>query len=127
MDWNRFFELGGLNLWLVAGGNGLNLILEGVTLLLAAMLAGQSPGLSQVVAVLGTFLGPLLTAFICGRMERERYQAYAGYTLPGNLLLSLPSILFAGLLGIMLVAVAVMGAFNGARLAEMSVPRHTRA
>lgn len=126
MNWNRFFEFGGLNLWLVVAGNGLNLILAGAVLFSAALLAEPSPGLSQVLMVLGTFLGTLLVSFICGRMERERYLAYAGYTLPGNLLLTLPSILFAGVIGVMLVAVAVMGAFNGARLAEMTVPRHTR-
>jgi len=119
------FQIGGLNLWVVVSGNGLNLILEGLVLL-GSSAAGSAPTLSQVVLVLGTFLSTLLVSFICGRMEREQYLKYAGYTLPGNLLLTVPSILFAGILGVMLVAVAVMGAFNGARLAEMTVPRHSR-
>jgi len=119
------FQIGGLNLWVVVSGNGLNLILEGLVLL-GASAAGPAPTLSQVVLVLGTFLSTLLVSFICGRMEREQYLKYAGYTLPGNLLLTVPSILFAGILGVMLVAVAAMGAFNGARLAEMTIPRHSR-
>ena len=119
------FQIGGLNLWVVVSGNGLNLILEGLVLL-GASAVGSAPTLSQVVLVLGTFLSTLLVSFICGRMEREQYLKYAGYTLLGNLLLTVPSILFAGILGVMLVAVAVMGAFNGARLAEMTVPRHSR-
>jgi hypothetical protein len=126
MSLNRFFEIGGLNLWLVAAGNGLNFVLEALVLFAAALLGAENAALAQALTVLGTFLGTLLVAFICGRMERERYLGYAGYTLPGNLLLTVPSILYSGLFGIMLVAVAVMGAFNGARLAEMSVPRHSR-
>lgn len=123
MSQGSFFEIGGLNVWVVAAGNGLNLILEGIVVLGAAA-AGPGGELSQVLLVLGTFLSTFLVSFICGRMERERYLSYAGYTLPGNLLLTVPSILFAGVLGVMLVAVAAMGAFNGARVAEMTVPRH---
>jgi len=126
MNRGSFFEIGGLNIWVVAAGNGLNLILEGLVLLGASLVAAPSGWLSQVLLVLGTFLSTLVVSFVCGRMERERYLSYAGYTLPGNLLLTVPSVVFAGILGLMLVAVAVMGAFNGARLAEMSVPRHSR-
>lgn len=127
MNMNKFFEMGGLNLWIVASGNGLNLILEGAVLLGAAALGPRGAGMTQILLLLGTFLGPALVAFVCGRMERERYQTYALYTLPGNLLLTVPSIIFgAGLFGIMLVVVAVLGALNGARLAEMTVERHVR-
>jgi len=126
MNRGSFFEIGGLNIWVVAAGNGLNLILEGLVLLGASLVAAPSGWLSQVLLVLGTFLSTLVVSFVCGRMERERYLSYAGYTLPGNLLLTVPSVVFAGILGLMLVAVAVMGAFNGARLAEMSLPRHSR-
>ncbi len=126
MDFSKLFELGGLNLWIVASGNGLNLILQGLVLLIGAALGGAGNGLSQVVLMAGSFLSPLLVAFICGRMERERYLSYAAYTLPGNLILTVPSILFGGVMGLLLVAVAVLGAFNGARLAEMTVERHAR-
>jgi len=125
MSGSGSFEIGGLNLWVLVSGNGLNLILEGLVLL-GASAAGPDRALSQVVLVLGTFLSTLLVSFICGRMEREQYLKYACYTLPGNLVLTLPSVLLAGILGVMLVAVAAMGAFNGARLAEMTVPRHSR-
>lgn len=127
MDWSKFFDLGGLNLWVVVSGNGLNLILEGM-LILAVVLGGEQLGqMSQVILLLGTFLSTALVALICGRMERERYLAYAGYALPGNLILTVPSIVFGNpVIGLMLVAVAVMGAFNGARLAEMTVERHAR-
>ncbi len=125
MSQGSFFEIGGLNVWVVAAGNGLNLILEGLVVLGAAAM-GSGGELSQVALVLGTFLSTLVVAFICGRLERERYLAYAGYTLPGNLLLTVPGVFVAGVFGVMLVAVAVMGALNGARLAEMSVPRHSR-
>lgn len=126
MNLNKFFEIGGLNLWLVVAGNGLNLILAGAILLSAAMVAATNGPLSQVILVLGTFLSTLFVSFLCGRMERERYLSYAGYTLPGNLVLTVPSILFSGVIGIMLVGVSLMGAFNGARLAELTVPRHSR-
>lgn len=126
MNWEKFSDLGGLNLWVVVSGNGLNLILEAMVLG-APVLGGFSADLTQIVLVLGTFLSTGLVAFICGRMERERYLSYALYTLPGNLILTLPSIVLGGgLLGLMLVVVAVLGAFNGARLAQMTVTRHTR-
>lgn len=126
MDWNKLFEMGGLNLWVVASGNGLNLILQGMVLLSLAALGAEQAALGQVILILGTFLSTGLVAFICGRMERERYLSYAAYTLPGNLILTVPSILFNPVTGLMVVAVAVAGAFNGARLAEMTVERHSR-
>jgi hypothetical protein len=126
MNLNKMFEMGGLNLWIVASGNGLNLILAGMVLLGVAVLGEEGGGLSQVLLILGTFLSTAFVAFICGRMERERYQSYALYTLPGNLLLTVPGILFGGLMGLMVVVVAVLGALNGARFAEMTVERHAR-
>jgi len=126
MDWGKLFEFNGLNLWVVASGNGLNLILEGMTLLLTALLGTRGAETSQLLLMVGSFLSTGLVAFICGRMERERYVTYAAYTLPGNLLLTIPSILFGGIMGILVVLVSVLGAFNGARLAEMTVERHAR-
>ncbi|MGQ9682664.1 MAG: hypothetical protein ACUVX9_09030 [Anaerolineae bacterium] len=138
MSFGKMFDLGGLNLWIVASGNGLNLILEGMVFLGAVALGMQGGGpaegasaqgslLAQAVLMLGSFLGPALVAFICGRMEGEMYQKYALYTLPGNLILTVPSIVFGGgIMGIMLVVVAVLGALNGARLAEMTATRHSR-
>jgi len=126
MNLNKMFEMGGLNLWVVASGNGLNLILAGVVFLAVAMLGEEGSALAQVILVLGHFVATALVAFICGRMERERYQSYALYTLPGNLLVTVPSILFGGIFGVMVVIVAVLGALNGARLAEMTVEKHAR-
>ncbi len=126
MNLNKFFELGGLNLWIVASGNGLNLILQGAVVLGAGMLGAGGNPLSQVVLMLGTFLGPLLVAFLCGRMEGERYQSYALYTLPGALILCLLAVLANPLFGLMLAIVAVMGAINGGRLAAMTGRRHVR-
>ena len=132
MDWGKLFEFNGLNLWVVASGNGLNLILEGLTLLLTVLVGASGVSaasvnpLSQLVLMGGSFLSTGLVAFVCGRMERERYITYAAYTLPGNLLLTVPSILFGGLIGILVVLVSVLGAFNGARLAEMTVEKHAR-
>ncbi len=126
MDFGKLFEMGGLNLWLVAAGNGLNLILEGIVLIGVSVLGSGSPALAQALLILGPFLSTAFVAFICGRMERERYTSYATYTLPGSLLLTVPSILFQPLYGIMTVAVSILGALNGARLAEMTVERHAR-
>lgn len=126
MDFSKFFEMGGLNLWIVASGNGLNLIFQGAVALGAGMLGAEGNPLSQVVLMLGTFLGPLLVAFICGRMERERYQSYALYTLPGALIMNALAVLANPLMGVMLIIVSVMGALNGSRLAEMTVERHVR-
>ncbi len=129
MNLNNLFEMGGMNLWIVVSGNGLNLILEGIILFASAALGAQGASgaqMAQVVMMLGTFLAPLLVAFICGRMEREQYRKYALYTLPGALLPTLLAILASPIYGIMLAVVAVLGALNGARLAEMTVERHSR-
>lgn len=125
MDLSKMFELGGLNLWLVVAGNGMNLILAGGALIAVTLLGGQSAW-APLLLLIGPFLGTALVAFTCGRMERERYMSYAAYTLPGNLLVTVPSILFSPLLGLMTVVVSVLGAFNGARLADMSVAKHSR-
>lgn len=129
MNLNKMFEMGGLNLWIVASGNGLNLILQGVTVFVAGLLGAQGGSAAQgaqIVLMLGTFLGPLLVAVISGRMERERYQSYALYTLPGALIMLVLGVLAQPLFGLMLIVVAVLGALNGARLAEMTVERHSR-
>lgn len=126
MSFNRMFEFGGLNLWIVASGNGLNLILQFVVAVAASALAAQGNPLSQLLLILGPFFGTALVAFMCGRMERERYMSYGLYTLPGALLVIIWAVLANPVLGIMMVVVAVLGALNGARLAEMTVERHSR-
>lgn len=126
MNLNKFFEMGGLNLWIVAAGNGLNLILQGAVALGSGMLGASGSQWGQVVLMMGTFLGPLLVALLCGRMEGERYQSYALYTLPGALILCLLAVLASPLMGLMLAVVAVLGAINGGRLAEMTGRRHVR-
>jgi len=132
MESNRLFDFGGLNFWIIASGNGLNLVLEVVVLVLSVMVVSPGGVLGQTILMLGTFLSPALVAFICGRMERERYLHYAFYTLPGNLIVTVPSIfiggmmggVMGGMMGALLVIVAILGAFNGARVAQMTVRRH---
>lgn len=127
MKLNRFFDLGGLNFWVLASGNGLNLVITMGVGLGAAWLATNGQYTAQtILLMMGSFLGPLLVAFICGRMERERFETYALATLPGALIPVVFAILSNPLPGLMVAVVALLGALNGGRLAAMSVTRHRR-
>jgi hypothetical protein len=88
-------------------------------------------GASELVFTLaisaGSFLAPLLTAYVCGRLSDERFLTYAFYSLVGFLILAVPGILYAGLFGLLTVGFGILGAFNGATLAAHRSAKRRRA
>ena len=128
MNWKRELEPGGLNWWIVVSGMGMNFLLTSFLFLAiigltegaappeeGAPAAGASAGYTLAMSV-GGFLIPLLTAYVCGRLSDERYLAYAFYPLIGYLILAVPTVLSAGMFGLLMVLFGVLGAFNGAML-----------
>ena len=109
----------GLNWWTIVSGIGLNFILTAFLLLSATPLVSDSTPETVFVIVicLGAFLIPLLTAYICGRLADERYLTYAFYPLVGFLILTVPGVLSSGVFGLLVIAIGILGAFNGASLA----------
>lgn len=128
MDFKRVFDPQGLNWWTIVSGIGMNFILTGLLFLGASSLAAAETGETAYALVMaaGGFLIPLLTAYICGRLGDERYLTYAFYPMIGYLVLTVPGILIAGLFGVLMVAIGVLGAFNGAQLAARRAMKRRR-
>jgi hypothetical protein len=129
MNWKRILDPSELNWWTVISGMGMNFLLTSFLFLTVTTLAAQ--GAPEVVFTLamsaGSFLAPLLTAYVCGRLSDERFLTYAFYPLVGFLILAVPGILYAGLFGLLTVGFGVLGAFNGATLAARRSAKRRRA
>jgi hypothetical protein len=119
VDWKGAFSPSGLNWWTVVSGIGMNFLLTSLLFLGVTMLAAQgaSAGVFTLAMAGGAFAVPLLTAYVCGRMSDERYLAYGLYSLAGFLILAVPSVLYAGLFGLLTLGFGILGALNGASLA----------
>jgi hypothetical protein len=128
MDFRRMFDPQGLNWWTIVSGIGMNFILTGLLFLGTSSLAASGTGetLYALVMAAGGFLIPLFTAYVCGRLGDERYLTYAFYPMIGYLILTVPGILIAGLFGVLMVAIGILGAFNGAQLAARRAMKRRR-
>jgi hypothetical protein len=130
MDLRRALEPQGLNWWTIVSGMGMNFVMTSFLFLFIAFSPAQEMGqtIATLIMAIGGFLIPLLTAYICGRLSDERYLAYAFYPLIGYLVLTVPGILLgAGVFGILMVALGVLGAFNGANLVARRAMRRRQA
>jgi len=129
VDWKRILEPQGLNWWTIVSGMGMNFLLM-VFLSLGLMMFATEETSSAVfitIVSLGSFLIPLLTAYICGRISDERYMAYAIYPLAGFMVLAVPGVVTVGLSGLLVIGFGVMGAINGANLAARRAMRRRHA
>jgi len=127
---NLMLEPQGLNWWTIVSGMGMNFVLTSFLFLALVFSPIQEMGQTAVpplILAIGGFLIPLLTAYICGRLSDERYLAYAFYPLIGYLILTVPGILFWRAFGALIVAIGVLGAFNGANLAARRAMKRRRA
>jgi hypothetical protein len=119
MNFDRIFSPEGLNWWVIVSGIGMNFLL--MTLLMISVIFAGEGGISLAVTTiamsLGGFLIPLLTAYVCGRLGDERFLSYAFYPLIGYLVPVIWGVISAGVLGILMIAFGVLGAFNGGALA----------
>lgn len=122
----RFLEPEGLNWWIILSGIGMNLVLTMLLLIGVVLLRLPEQANRVVVLSLGAFLIPLATAYVCGRIGDDRFMAYAFYSLLGFLIVTVPGLLAVGLIGLLVIAFGVLGAFNGALLATRLArrPRH---
>jgi hypothetical protein len=115
----------GLNWWTVVAGMGMNFVLTSFLLLGVAGLAAQ--GTLQIggmlLIVIGGFLIPLLTAYVCGRIMDERFLAYGLYPLVGFLVVAVAGVLSSGVLGLLFAGFGVLGAINGVALAARGAMR----
>lgn len=130
MNLKRILEPQGLNWWTIVSGMGMNFLLM-VFLSLGlvtftveeTMTKETSPMIFVTIMSLGSFLIPLLTAYVCGRLSGERYMAYAMYPLAGFMILAVPGVVMTGLSGLLVIGFGVLGAFNGANLAARRAMR----
>jgi hypothetical protein len=108
---------------------GMNFALTSLLFIILTLSPAQALGqaVNSLIMALGGFLIPLLTAFVCGRISDERYLAYGFYPLIGYLILTVPGILYAGVFGVLMVVIGVLGAFNGATLAARRAVRRRQA
>ena len=125
MDWKRTLEPQGLNWWTIVSGMGMNfLLMVFLSLGLMSFTTEETPAAVFITGVsLGSFLIPLLTAYVCGRLSNERYMAYALYPLAGFMVLAVPGVVSTGLSGLLVIGFGVMGAINGANLAARRAMR----
>ena len=125
MDWKRILEPQGLNWWTIVSGMGMNfLLMVFLSLGLMSFTSEEPPPAVFITVVsLGSFLIPLLTAYVCGLLGGERYMAYAIYPLAGFMALAVPGVVTTGLSGLLVIGFGVMGAINGANLAARRAMR----
>jgi hypothetical protein len=123
------FDPEGLNWWTIVSGIGMNFALMAFLFLAVTGLstAGVVSGMLYPLALCaGSFLIPLGTAYVCGRMADERYLTYGLYPLVGFLVLAVPGVVVGGTFGLLLLGFGVLGAFNGATLAARRAARRRR-
>ena len=118
-DWKRIFDPDGLNWWTIVSGMGMNFIFTAFLFLAVIGFTGEGvpPAVPTLTMSVGTFLIPLLTAYVCGRIADERYLTYGFYPLVGYMILAVPSVFYAGVFGFLLILFGILGAFNGATFA----------
>jgi hypothetical protein len=129
MDFRRELNPEGLNWWTVVSGMGMNFAMTALLFLMFTVspLQALGPTINSLAMAIGGFVIPLLTAFVCGRISDERYLAYAFYPLIGYLILTVPGVLYAGMFGVLLVVIGVLGAFNGATLVARRAMKRRQA
>ena len=64
--------------------------------------------ISITIMSLGSFLIPMLTAYVCGRVADERDMAYAFYPLAGFMVLAIPGLATMGLSGLLVIGFGVL-------------------
>lgn len=121
MDFNKLLDLKGINFLFLAAAMFLNLFWSFGAASLVAYLAGaqQAPvDLIQAGIVLLTFLGPFLIGWMIGRMSNDgRGPTYGVYGSVGSVLILVFTALPSGILGMILIVVALAGGLNGGLMA----------
>ncbi len=118
MNARWLFNLKGINYWYLASAIVLNLFWTlGIGLVLTILVQEQALGDSgnfQLILLIVSFIGPFLIGLLIGRMAADgrgpTYGLYGSFGSVGVLLsVALPS----GIVGLMLIVVAIAGGLNG--------------
>lgn len=122
MNWNRLFNLQGLNLWLVAAGVGANLIWMFITLLVAYLGVAGGEHMTtpvQLGLLVSSFGGPFLVGFGLSRLAGDgRGPTYGLVSSLSALALAVVVLVPTGILGVMVAFVILAGGLNGGLVGE---------
>lgn len=121
MNFNKILDLKGINFLFLAAAMFLNLFWTLTVASMVAYLAAQNPeggrDVVQVIVFVFTFLGPLLIAWMVGRLAGDnRGPTYGVYGSVGSVMVLFLTALPTGLIGVMLIIAAVAGGLNGGLL-----------
>lgn len=121
MDFKDLFNLKGINYWHLANAAGLNLLWTGAILVFTLYFLEKAPDTAAILQsglILGIFIGTLGIGWLVGKMAAD--QRGPTYGVIGSLastaliiFLILPS---GGILGLLLIFVALAGGLNGGLL-----------
>jgi hypothetical protein len=130
MNWQKIFQLRGLNYWLIASAFGWNM-LAGIGLLILGfqVLRLEQGGFEifQMLLIIGAFFIAALGGYFAGKIAGDgRGPAYGVYGSLGGVAVFLYVLLSSGgLLGIIVAASAVFGGLNGG-LMSVRISRRNR-
>ena len=123
MNFKRLTNIKGLNIWLLASAIGINLFISLALLLLNFLLVSQAQAASNELLSLGlmvaSFIGPFLVALLITNMAGDgRGPTYGFYGAFGAAVPMVVIVMAAGIIGILMMAVALLGGINGGLVAE---------
>jgi len=118
MNIKDIFNLKGVNYWHIGNSVGINILWTGLSLAITYYFLEKSPEsalLIQLGLMISFFLGPLVAGLLTGRLAADgRGLTYGVIGSLGSVALALFLILpTGGLLGVMLVIIAIAGGLNG--------------
>ena len=118
MNWQKIFQLRGLNYWLIGSVFGWNLLAGFGLLILGFQVLRLEQGgfeIIQILLIIGAFCIAALGGFYAGKIAGDdRGPAYGVYGSLGGVIIFLYVLISSGgLLGIIVAASAVLGGLNG--------------
>jgi hypothetical protein len=123
MNFRRLTNIKGLNIWLLASGIGINLFIVLALLFFIFLTISNTPIGSNELLSLGlmvaSFFGPFLVALLITNMAGDgRGPTYGFYGAFGAAVPMVVIVMSAGIIGILMIAVALLGGINGGLVAE---------
>ena len=118
MNWQKMFQLRGLNYWIISSAFGWNLLAGLGLLILGFQVLRLEQGgfeIIQILLIIGAFCIAALGGYFAGKIAADgRGPAYGVYGSLGSVAVFLYVLLSSGgILGIMVAASAVFGGLNG--------------
>jgi hypothetical protein len=124
MNFKRLTNIKGLNMWLLASGIGINLFFSLALFLLNFLLINKAQVISNellslvvmVATFIGSFLVGLLITFMAGDGRGPTYGFYGAF---GAAVPMVVVVMAAGIIGILMMGVALLGGVNGGLVGEV--------